>query len=80
MAMIVLSLAIFAAFWSRSAWPTYWPGDRDPHGFGHARPSFSTSFGPQPKGLQWAEDEGEDDRGHVLAHRRELLDDDDAEL
>lgn len=66
MAIIVLSLGIFAAFWGRNSWPIYWPGDRDPYGFGHTRLSLSRSLDPQPKGwLQWVSDEGNDVRGHV---------------
>ena len=68
-AIIVLSLGIFVAFWGRNAWPIYWAGDRDPYGFGHIRLSLSRSFDPQPKGwLQWASDEGDDVRGHVPSY------------
>jgi hypothetical protein len=68
MVVIVLSLAIFAAFWSRSAWPIYRPGDREPYGFGHMRLSLSKSFDSQPKGwLQRVSDEGDDDHGRVPA-------------
>lgn len=66
MAIIVLGLAMFA-FWSQNAWPMYWPGDRDPFGFGHAKMSLSRSFNQQqPKGwLHQASDESYDGRGHV---------------
>jgi hypothetical protein len=71
MAIIVLGLAMFA-FWSRNAWPMYWPGDRDrdPFGFGHAKMSLSRSFDQQqPKGwLHRASDESNDGRGHVPAY------------
>jgi hypothetical protein len=81
MAIIVLSLAIFAAFWSQNAWPIYWLGDRGPNGFGHSRLSLSRSFDPRPKGwLQWTSDEGNDGRRHAPAYLREPLDGDDTEL
>ena len=67
MAIIVLSLAMFTAFWGRNAWPIYRPGDRNPYGFRHARLSLSRSFYPQRK----ASDEGNDGRGHIPAYPRE---------
>jgi hypothetical protein len=79
MAIVVLGLAIFATFWSRDAWPIYQPGNHDPYGFGHMRPSLSRPFDPQPK-LQWVSDEGSDGRGHVPAYPREPLDGDNTEL
>jgi hypothetical protein len=72
MAIFVVSLAVFAAFWGRDTWPIYWPGDRDSYGFGHARLSLSRSLDLQPKSwLKWDSDEGNDGRGHVLASPRE---------
>jgi hypothetical protein len=73
MAIIILGLAMFVAFWSWNAWSIYRSGDRDPFRFGHARLSVSRSFDQQrPKGwLQWTSDEGNDGRGHVPAYPRE---------
>jgi hypothetical protein len=66
--VIVLGLAILAAFWSQSAWPIYRLGDRDHYG----------SFDSQPKGwLWWVSDEGDDGHGHVPAYAREPVNGDD---
>jgi hypothetical protein len=85
MAIVVLSLATFAAFWGRNAWPTlptHQPGDRDPYGFGHARLGLSRRFNPQPKGwLQQNLAGGGDDGGRVPTYPREpTTDDEDAGL
>lgn len=78
--VIVLSLAIFAVFWSRSAWPIYRLGDRDHYGFGHAGLGLSRSFDSQPKGwLRWVSDEGDDGHGHIQAYPGEPLDGDDTD-
>jgi hypothetical protein len=81
MGVIVLSLAIFAAFWSRGAWPIYWPGGRDSYGLGHAGLGYTRSFNPESKGWLWrASDEGNDGRGGVPAYPPERLDDEENEL
>ena len=85
MAIFVVSLAVFAAFWGQDTWPIYRPGDRDSYGLWHARLSLSRSLDSQSKSwLKWDSDEGNDGRRHVLASPRELEPhdggDDDTEL
>lgn len=64
--VILLSLSLFVAFWSRNSWATYLSGG--PQGSGHMKPSLSTSFWLQPGGwLQWASGRGNDGREHAPA-------------
>jgi hypothetical protein len=76
MAILLLGLAIFIAFWNRDAWPIYSSGS--PQDSGHVKLGFSTSFGLQPEGLlQWALGKSNDRQEYyVPAQPRESLNDD----
>lgn len=74
-AILLLGLAIFIAFWNRDAWPTYSSGSPQ-EGSGHAKQGFSISFGSQPEGLlQWALGKSYDGKEHVPAGPWESLTD-----
>jgi hypothetical protein len=75
MAILLLGLAIFIAFWNWDAWPIYSSGS--PQDSGHVKLGFSTPFGLQPEGLlQWVLGKSNDRQEYVPAQPRESLDDD----
>jgi hypothetical protein len=78
MAILLLGLAIFIAFWNRDAWPIHSSGISQDSG--HVKPGFSTPFGLQPEGLlQWALGKSNDRQEYVPAQPQESLDDDNSD-